>query len=71
MADGVNPNGAGHSLAPDAQVAVLSTIQPLGDDMEASDQAASEQWAATVASACAGHPESVMTPLLTGSPLNV
>ena len=43
------------------QVQVLSTVEPMGDDIEADDQAASEQWAATVASACADHPDRMVT----------
>lgn len=34
------------------QVAALSTLEPLGDDINASDTAASEQWAAAVTAAC-------------------
>jgi hypothetical protein len=39
------------------RLAMLSTVQPFGDDIEPSDQNASEQWAATVTAACAGHPD--------------
>jgi hypothetical protein len=39
------------------RLAMLSGIQPFGDDMEPSDQNASEQWAATVTAACADHPD--------------
>jgi hypothetical protein len=49
------------ALASDAQMQVLSTIQPFGDDMEPGDQGASEQWAATVAGACADHPDRPVT----------
>jgi hypothetical protein len=37
------------------RLAMLSTVQPFGDDIEPGDQNASEQWAATVTAACAGH----------------
>jgi len=39
------------------RVQVLSTVGAMGDDIEADDHAASEQWAATVATACADHPD--------------
>jgi hypothetical protein len=40
-----------------AQLDALSAIEPFGDDMEASDTSASEDWAGNVAAACAGHPD--------------
>jgi hypothetical protein len=39
------------------QVQVLSTVGAMGDDIEPDDQAAAREWAATVTSACAGHPD--------------
>ena len=45
------------AMTTDQQVQALSTIEPFGDVMEASDRRASEQWAATVNDACAGHPD--------------
>jgi hypothetical protein len=38
-----------------AQLEALSAIEPFGDDMEAADSSASEQWASDVSAACAGH----------------
>jgi hypothetical protein len=49
------------AMTSDAQMQVLSTLQPFGDDMEPSDQAASEQWTATVAGACTGHPDRLVS----------
>jgi hypothetical protein len=40
-----------------AQIDALSSIEPFGDDMEASDSSASEDWAKEVTAACAGHPD--------------
>ena len=39
-----------------AQLAMLQTIEPLGDEIDAADEAA-KQWARDVGTACAGHPE--------------
>jgi hypothetical protein len=35
----------------------LAGIQPLGDEIDAQDEAASRQWADAVAAACEGHPD--------------
>ena len=39
------------------RVTALSSIEPLGGELELSDPTLSAQWAATVASACAGTPD--------------
>lgn len=48
------------ALGVDEQVALLSTLQPFGDEMNASDEAASKQWAATVSAACRDHPDRLL-----------
>lgn len=45
------------TLAVEDQVAALSTLEPLGDEMNPTDAAASKDWAATVSAACRDHPE--------------
>jgi hypothetical protein len=45
------------AMTPAARLDMLSTMQPFGDDMDPNDLAASEQWTATVAAACADHPD--------------
>jgi hypothetical protein len=39
------------------QVRMLSTIQPLGDEIDPNDADASRQWAAEVTAACGDHPD--------------
>lgn len=48
------------TLPSDRQVAALSTIEPLGDEMNAADAAASEDWAAAVTAACRDHPDRLL-----------
>ena len=48
------------TLAVGDQVGALSTLEPFGDDMNPGDEAASKQWAATVAAACEGHPDRLL-----------
>jgi hypothetical protein len=43
------------------RIAVLTTIEPLGDDIDAADQGAAAAWADTVAEACAGHPDRLLS----------
>ena len=40
-----------------ARVQMLTTIQPLGDEIDAADRDAARQWADAVAAACAGRPD--------------
>lgn len=48
------------TLAVDDQVAVLSTLEPLGDEMNATDAAASKDWAGAVGAACHDHPDRLL-----------
>lgn len=41
----------------DARIAALSAIQPLGDEINATDDGIAHQWADQVAGACEGHPD--------------
>jgi hypothetical protein len=45
------------ALPVDEQVAVLSTIEPLGDEMNRTDPGTSRAWAVAVGSACRDHPD--------------
>ena len=45
------------ALPVDDQVAVLSTIEPLGDEMNRTDPGTSKAWAAAVGTACRDHPD--------------
>lgn len=38
----------------------LTAIEPFGDDLEAGDRGAAEQWQAEVAAACKGHPSKLL-----------
>jgi hypothetical protein len=49
------------TLPSDRQVAALSTIEPLGDDIDAADATEAVGWAADVSDACGGHPERLLT----------
>ncbi len=40
---------------------LLSQIEPLGDDIEPDDQAATNQWVHDVSKACEGHPDMALT----------
>ena len=42
------------------QVVALSTIEPLGDEINAGDEAMAQQWAGTVTAACRDHPERLL-----------
>jgi hypothetical protein len=42
------------------QVTALSTLEPLGDEINASDAAASRDWAAAVAAVCHDRPETLL-----------
>ena len=61
LADVDDPAGmtcaAFSALDVETQMVTLSTLEPFGDDMNASDAAASRQWAADVTAACSGHPD--------------
>jgi len=45
------------ALPVDEQVAVLSTIEPLGDEMNRTDPGTSKAWAVAVGTACRDHPD--------------
>jgi hypothetical protein len=51
------PTCAAFLAMPDypSRIRALSTIQPLGDEIGAEDEAASRAWADEVAAACEGH----------------
>ncbi|MFT3974722.1 MAG: hypothetical protein QM699_15090 [Amaricoccus sp.] len=49
---GVKTCGEFRKLDLAAQVAALATVQPLGDEIDPSDQDAAENWADEVADAC-------------------
>ncbi len=40
-----------------ARIGALTAIEPLGDEIDPGDEAASKQWAEQVANACAGSPD--------------
>lgn len=40
-----------------SQIAMLQAIQPLGDAIDAADEAAARAWAGEVSAACADHPD--------------
>lgn len=49
------------TLPVDDQVGVLSTLEPLGDEINASDAGMAKQWAATVSAACRGAPDRLVS----------
>lgn len=58
-AEELNPDTCGAFLPLDTagRVAMLTAIQPLGDEINAADQGAARQWTEQVAAACHGHPD--------------
>ncbi len=49
------------ALPVDEQVVALSTLEPLGDEMNTSDIEASKQWAAQVTAACRDRPDALLS----------
>jgi hypothetical protein len=45
------------ALDPAGRLEMLTTIQPLGDEIHAEDAGAARQWSDEVAAACAGQPD--------------
>lgn len=43
------------------QMELLSQIAPFGDDMDAEDRGAAQDWVDEVSKACAGHPDLALT----------
>ncbi len=43
------------------QIAALSSIEPLGGELQSSDPTIAAQWAAAVTSACDGHPDRALS----------
>jgi hypothetical protein len=59
----LNPETCGVYLAMDeaARIGFLTTIEPVGDDINAADQRTARQWAADVAEVCEGAPERLLS----------
>jgi hypothetical protein len=49
------------AMASTDQVAALSSIEPLGGELDSSDPTITAQWAAAVTSACEGHPDRALS----------
>lgn len=55
----LNPDTCGSYLAMETaqRIGLLTTIEPVGDEVNEADQNQARQWSEDVAAACEGHPE--------------